>query len=44
MLKSLDVLIGIALVMLIVSMVVTILTQFVMSAINSHGRRASAAI
>ena len=34
MLKSLDVLIGIALVMLIVSMVVTILTQFVMSAIN----------
>lgn len=38
MLKSLDVLIGISLVMLIVSMVVTILTQFITTAINSHGR------
>jgi hypothetical protein len=38
MLKSLDVLIGISLVMLIVSMVVTLLTQFVTTAINSHGR------
>jgi hypothetical protein len=38
MLKSLDVLIGISLVMLIVSMVVTLLTQFVTTAVNSHGR------
>jgi len=37
MLKSLDVMIGISLVMLIVSMVVTLLTQFVTSTINSHG-------
>ncbi len=38
MLKSLDVLIGISLVMLIVSMVVTVLTQFLTTAFNSHGR------
>jgi hypothetical protein len=38
MLKSLDVLIGLALVMLVVSMVVTILTQSVMTALNAHGK------
>ena len=37
MLKSVDVLIGMSLVMLIVSMVVTVLTQFLTSLFNTHG-------
>jgi hypothetical protein len=37
MLKSIDVLIGISVVMLIVSMVVTVLTQFITSTFNVHG-------
>jgi len=38
MLKTLDILIGLSLVMLVVSMVVTMLTQAVTSAFNSRGR------
>lgn len=37
MLKSVDVLIGMSLVMLIISMVATVLTQFVTSSFNTHG-------
>lgn len=38
MLKTIDVLIGLSVVMLMVSLVVTMLTQFVVSVINSRGR------
>jgi hypothetical protein len=38
MLKTLDILIGVATVMLLFSMVVTIITQFVISALQSRGR------
>jgi hypothetical protein len=38
MLKSVEILIGLSVVMLVLSMVVTVLTQFVISVLNSRGR------
>ena len=38
MLKTIDILLGLTVVMLVVSMAVTVLTQFVTSVLNSRGR------